>query len=419
MQNLRAFLRADPRLLAFGIAMTFGSSFGQTYFIALSGGDIRAAFGLSHGDFGAVYSLATLASAAALIWSGKLLDRLDLRLVSAGVALGLALACALMGIVESVVLLGVALFLLRHFGQGLMSHIGTTSMARYFADGRGRAVGVAGIGHPVGEGLFPVVAVAVMAWAGWRDTWLICAGVMALGFVPVQLWLLGRHGARQAHYHARVAAEDRAEEEAVRVKGPGARRNNWTRAEVLRDPRFYLVLPAALAPSFIVTGIFFHQVHLVEVKGWSLAWYSAAFVAFAAATVPAGVLYGALADRISAARALPLFLPPLVLGCLALAASDHPLAIWVFMPLAGMSAGMGQTINAALWAEAYGTRHLGAIKAMTTALMVFSTAASPVALGALIDLGAGMETILGLCAGYAALGLGLSFLARRRYASRA
>ncbi len=419
MSRLRAFLSADPRLLAFGAATTFGSSFGQTYFIALSGGEIRDAFALTHGDFGAVYSIATLASAASLIWTGKLIDRLDLRVMSAGVTLGLALACALMGLAESVVLLGVAIYMLRQFGQGLMSHTGSTSMARYFEAGRGRAIGVSGIGFPLGEGLFPILAVAVMAWAGWRDMWLLCGAAMAFVFLPAQQWLLAGHSARQSRYRDRVAAEERAEAEADRTRAPGERRAHWTRPEVLRDPRFYLVLPAALAPSFIVTGVFFHQVHLVEVKGWSLAWYSAAFMAFAGATVPAGLIYGALIDRIGAVRALPLFLPPLAAACVVLALWDHPLAIWAFMPLAGMSAGMSQTLSAALWAEVYGTRHIGAIKALTTALMVLSTAASPWAIGALIDIGVGLEAILLLCAGYAALGVGLSFAARGRYRSPA
>lgn len=69
------------------------SSFGQTWFIALSGGHIRDAFGLSHGDFGMIYSAGTLASAAMLIWAGHKIDHIDLRAYTAVVCLGLAAAC--------------------------------------------------------------------------------------------------------------------------------------------------------------------------------------------------------------------------------------------------------------------------------------------------------------------------------------
>ncbi|MEQ8602686.1 MAG: MFS transporter [Marivibrio sp.] len=415
----KGFLRADPRLLVFGVVTAFASSFGQTYFIALSGGEIRAAFDLSHGSYGAVYSAATLASAAALVWTGKLIDRIDLRVWTAAIVSGLAVACALMSVVQSVALLAITIFMLRHFGQGLLSHTSATSLARYFAEGRGRAVGLAGMGYPLGEALFPAAAVALMLWAGWREMWLICAGVMLAGFLPLQMGLLRGHGIRQTRWRERMAAEEDAEAAAAADRPRGARGPNWTRAEVLRDPRFYLVLPAILAPSFIITGIFFHQVHIVEVKGWSLGLYSAAFVAYAAATAPAGILYGALIDRIGAARALPYFLPAMVAACLVLALSDHWLAMWVFMIFGGANAGMTQTLGAALWAEVYGLRHLGAIKALTTALMVFSTAASPVILGALIDGGIAVRTLLFLCAGYAVLGVGLSILGRTRYGARA
>ncbi|MBP5857926.1 MFS transporter [Marivibrio halodurans] len=413
------FLGTDPKLLGFGITAAFASSFGQTYFIALSGGAIRDTFDLGHGDFGAVYSTATLASAGALIWTGKLIDRIDLRLWTSAIILALAAACALMSQVESVALLLVTLFMLRHFGQGLLSHTGATSLARYFTTGRGRAIGMAGAGYPLGEALFPLAAVALMAAVGWREMWLIAAGAMLVGFLPAQLALLGGHGARQRDYVARLAREEEAERAAAATRPSGMRGPHWTRAEVLRDPRFHLVMPAMLAPSFIITGIFFHQVHIVEVKGWSLAWYSAAFVAYAAATVPAGLIYGVVIDRIGAARALPYFLPGMVIACIVLATGDHPLTVWIFMIFGGANAGMTQTLGSALWAEVYGVRHLGAIRALTTACMVFSTAASPFILGALIDAGLDIETILLLCAGYAAIGVGLSIAGRGRYAPRA
>lgn len=413
------FLGADPKLLGFGIVTSFASSFGQTFFIALSGGEIRETFGLGHGDYGAVYSIATLASAGALIWTGKLIDRIDLRAWTTAIVIGLSAACLLMSQVESVALLLVTLFMLRHFGQGLLSHTSATSLARFFTTGRGRAVGMAGMGYPLGEALFPLVAVALMAALGWREMWMVAAAAMLIGFLPAQLALLSGHAARQSAYADRLAREEEAERAAAADRPAGTRGPHWTRAEVLRDPRFYLIMPAILAPSFIITGIFFHQVHLVAVKGWSLAWYSAAFVGYAAATVPAGLIYGGVIDRIGAARALPYFLPGILIACLVLAAGDHPLTVWVFMIFGGANAGMTQTLSSALWAEVYGVRHLGAIRAMTTACMVFSTAASPFVLGALIDLGVGMETILLLCAGYAALGVGLSIAGRGRYAPRA
>ena len=61
-------LRTYPHFLGFGVLLCASASFGQTWFISLFGGEIRAAFSLSHGDFGAIYSAATLASGVSLVW---------------------------------------------------------------------------------------------------------------------------------------------------------------------------------------------------------------------------------------------------------------------------------------------------------------------------------------------------------------
>ena len=52
-----------------------------------------------------------------------------------------------------------------------------------------------------------------------------------------------------------------------------------------------------------------------------------------------------------------------------------------------MTTGMNSTVTAAFWAETYGTKHLGAIKAMATAVMVLGSAIGPGLSGGLIDLG--------------------------------
>ena len=68
------FITNNSRWLLGGFLLTFFSAFGQTYFISLSAGNIRAEYNLSHGDFGLLYMLATLASALTLPWLGKIVD---------------------------------------------------------------------------------------------------------------------------------------------------------------------------------------------------------------------------------------------------------------------------------------------------------------------------------------------------------
>ncbi|MCP4769326.1 MAG: hypothetical protein GY875_24090 [Gammaproteobacteria bacterium] len=75
-------IRSEWQLLLFGFLMTFWSSPGQTFLISLFSGEIRAELSLSDGEFAGIYSLATLASAIVMIWSGALIDRIDLKRLS-------------------------------------------------------------------------------------------------------------------------------------------------------------------------------------------------------------------------------------------------------------------------------------------------------------------------------------------------
>lgn len=396
--NYLNFVLTNRRFLGFGLLLAFSSSFGQTFFIALFGAEIRAELGLSHGGFGTIYSLATLGSALALVWLGRKIDELDLRLYSALVCTGLISACFVMGMAGSVVVLAAAIFLLRLTGQGLLGHTAATSMARYFDAQRGKAMSIASLGHSIGDGLLPLPAVLLIGALGWQGAWLAIGAVLTVVLLPAVLWLLRGHEER----HRRLLERTTHMPADARLVA-----RQWSRREVLVDPWFYKVLPAVLAPPFILTGLFFHQVHLAEAKGWSLTWVASCFAGFAAATVTASLLSGWLVDRLGAKRLLPYYLLPLGLALLWLATLDHPAVALGYMILAGVTAGMNFAVVGSLWAEAYGVAHLGAIRALVSALMVFSTALSPAALGWLIDWGFSVEAVAALCLGYVAASIAL------------
>jgi MFS family permease len=399
------FIAANRRFLSFGVMMSLFSSFGQTYFIAMFSAEIRGAFGLSHGDFGEIYAYATLASGTTLIWLGRKIDHMDLRLYSALVCVGLVAACLMMSQVSSVIMLGLAIFALRLSGQGLMSHTAVTSMARYFHEQRGMAIGLASTGHAAGEALLPYMAVTLIAAIDWRETWLAAGLGLAVMLVPLILWSLKGHAERHRRHLEYMA-------DLHQSAAPSARQ--WTHRDMLGDLRFYLLLPAVLAPSFIMTGLFFHQVHLVDSKGWSLSWFAAGFIVYAGATMVAALGIGSFIDRSGAARLMHFHLTPLVAGLLVLAAFDQPATMFAYLLLAGLSTGANFTVIGAVWAELYGVAHLGAIRALTSALMVFSTALAPLVMGRMIDAGITMEVIAMLSAVYAVIGMGLVAVAFRQ-----
>jgi sugar phosphate permease len=366
-----AFVKDNARWLLGGFLLTFFSAFGQTFFISLSAGGIRSEYNLSHGEFGVLYMLATLGSALTLPRLGRIVDEMSVARTVLIVAPCLGLAAAAMALSTNVVVLVVTIYFLRLFGQGMMTHISLTAMGRWFSSQRGRAVSIATIGHQAGEALFPIIFVSVVIAVGWRNTWLAASAVVLLIALP-SIWLLMR--------------EERAPR-ASDVGGLSIDYRQWTRGEVLRDPIFYFALIGVLAPGFIGTTIFFHQVYLVELRQWSLEAFAASFALMSLMTLACALLSGFLIDRFSAITMLPSYLLPLALACLTLASFEAQWSAFVFMALLGVSYGFSSTLLGAVWPEIYGVRHLGAIRSVVVATMVFATALGPGVTGLLIDNG--------------------------------
>lgn len=397
-----AFLRDNARWLAGGFLLTYFSSFGQTFFISLSAGDIRAEYGLSHGGFGIIYMLATLASALTLPWLGRLLDTRSARSVALAVIPVLALACVLMAASTQLVLLVAAIYLLRLAGQGMMSQIAFTAAGRWFQAQRGKAMSVTAIGVNAGEASMPFLFVLAAGSFGWRNAWYVAAAIALLVALPLIAGLLA------------VERTPRGEAAA----GASRRVRDWTRGEALRDVWYYVMLAGVMAPAFVGTTVFFHSVYLVELRGWSLEAFATSFTVMAAMTVTFALISGQLVDRFSAVRMLPAFLVPLGLACILLALVEAQWSVFAFMALMGVTYGFSSTIFGAAWPEVYGTAHLGAIRAATVAFAVFATAAGPGLTGWLIDGGIGLPVQIAVMGAYCFAVCPLLLLASRRISLR-
>lgn len=367
-------------VVAFGLLAMALSGFGQTFFIAVLGADLRDAFELSHSFYGGIYSAATLVSALLLLRVGHWVDRWSLARVTV-TALGLlALGCALIGFAPHVAVLAVGFLLVRFGGQGLIAHIGITTSGRHFHLHRGKAIALTAIGLPIAEAILPLSAITLLGLGGWRIPWWAAAGVLVVIAIPVMT--------RLARRIPPVIAS--SEEHTERTSGEPI---SFTRSEALRDPGFYFLLPAALAGPFIVTAVLFHQVALADASGWSVALIASAFTGYALGHVAALLLAGPLVDRIGAHRVMPLAILPMALGLIALAIGGPAWVAFAYLGLTGFTTGLTGTAGGALWAERYGVRHLGAIRAVAQALMVISTAVAPISLGVLLDRGIGSGTV--------------------------
>jgi MFS family permease len=288
--------------------------------------------------------------------------------------------------------LAIALFGLRLTGQGLLTLTSSTTMARVFVQGRGRALSLAALGYPLGEALLPLGMVLLIGGIGWRWSWGLVGLVIALVLLPAMHLLLRsvpEHGA--APSPAPLSAGSFA---------------------LLRDGRFYLLLASNLFLPMVLTALFLYQVPLAAAKGWTVQIMAAAFIGFAIARLAGSLLIGPWIDRCGALHLFPLNLVPACIGLLILSLGEDPWTAFFYLALVGLSQGIAFPMMTALLAEVYGLQSLGATKGLVSTSSIFATALGPVLLGWLLKAGVSFSAIVPGCAALALLLIGTSLLAR-------
>jgi MFS family permease len=366
------FIRDNLHFLAAGAILMFASSFGQTFFISIFADQIMETFRLTDGEWGLMYTLGTGASAVAMFFAGALTDRFRVRLLAWVVLPGLAVSCFYMAFNLWLPGLVVCVFLLRFFGQGMTYQLASVAMARWFVARRGLALSISSMGIAFGTAVLPMLCAALLGWMRWQSIW-VAVGVLTLFMFPLVLFLLSHERTPQSH------AE---EAEAVGMQG-----RHWTRGEVVKSPLFWMLIPALLGPPAWGTSLFFQQVHIAEVKGWSLVNYLALIPLLTVVSVVVTLASGVLIDRLGTGRLLRVYLIPWVVGFVILSYASTLVGAGLAFTVFGICIGLQATIITAFWAEYFGTRHIGSIKATSTSIMVFGSAIGPGITGALIDLG--------------------------------
>ena len=373
------FIKLNFKYLFFGFLMTFCSSFGQTFFIGIFNPYIRQDLNLSHSEFGGIYSIATLISSIVIIWIGKKIDDFKLINFAIFVILSLLFSAVFMNQLTGYIHLIFAFFFLRLFGQGLMSHTSSTAMAKFFTTNRGKALGISWLGLTLGEGILPGLVTLLINFINWKQIWLIIAVFLLIIVLPLVIYLLNDF------------KDNSVENERLKIN---LNIKNWTRLEVLKDVKFYFLLPAILCPHFLITGIFINQFFLFENFNWGANYIAPSFIAYAIFTLISLQISGFLIDRYSAIRVLPFYLIPMIFGfiiSIILKFWISPILFFIFIAITN---GAANVLITSTWSEMYGTKHLGAIRSVTVSLMVFSTSLAPVLFGYLIDFGLSSKEII-------------------------
>lgn len=387
-------------LMGFGALMMFFSSFGQTYFFGVLQPFLRAEYGLSVAEFGRLYLVVTLASALGVAMIGGVIDRIPLRIYALGLAVFMCMSMALFSLSSPLILVIIAMMALRLGGQGLMVHAAMTTMSRYYGTMRGRAIAVASAGIPLGQSLIPALLVLLLTIYPWRDAMLLVAAALPLILLPLVLLTLKGHSKRHALWLADSHAENKALGERAAI--------SLRRRDVMRDWRFYALLPMLTVGPFWVTAVFFYAEQLGELREMDLATLTQYYWLHALGGVFVPLIAGTLVDQ-RKAISLIWMTPVLIAGTfIYLLIFGGGLPIFLF--LLGIAVWMGSPIHNALWAELYGTEFLGEIKGLVNAMVVVSTALAPFILGELMAYGFSFGALLYGALIHGVTGFGLTLI---------
>ena len=389
------------KVIIFGFIFTFFSSFGQSFFLGLFNSSIRETLSITHGQFGSIYASATLLSSFLLIWVGKKIDDINIFRFAFYVTLLLSFSCYFFSKISSVAFLFIAVFLMRFSGQGLMSHTATTTIARYFTISRGKALSAGWFGLSTAEFILPVLIVYLLTITAWQNIW-ISISILTLIFLPLASFFL----IKKLDFDTREQVDpDSAEIKKIK---------QWQRIEVIKDYRFYIICLNMLAMPWIATGVFVYQSFITEAKEWGFFVIAQSFMVYSILSVVTLLGSGFLIDKFTSRKLLIFMNIPLLFSTLVLFFFDNPITSFIFLGLIGISNGLANVLGSSTWAEIYGVKFIGSIKALTTALMVFSTAFGTALFGFLIDRGFSIEQIAMISFIYISLSLILLFFVRNK-----
>ena len=395
------FKNLSLKVIVFGFIFTFFSSFGQSFFLGIFNTSIRETLSITHGQFGSIYATATLCSSLLLIWVGKKIDDINIFRFAIYVTLLLSFSCFFFSKISSIVFLFIAIFLMRFSGQGMMSHTATTTVSRYFTKSRGRALSICWFGLSSAEFILPVLMVFLLSLTTWQNIWTVIA-LLILVFLPIASFFLVRT----------VKLDTRESTEGEEFKEENIKQ--WKRIEVIKDYKFYIVSMNMLAMPWIATGVFVYQSFITESKNWGPFVIAQSFMSYSVFSVITLLISGFLIDKFTSRKLLIFMNIPLFLSTFVIIYFDAQFTAFIFLGLIGISNGLANVLGSSTWAEVYGVKHIGSIKALTTALMVFSTAFGTALFGILIDIGFSIEKIAIISALYILISFILLFLVRKK-----
>lgn len=372
-QGYLPLIRDHAGLLAIGFLAMFTGSLGQSFFIGLFQQDIAGHLNLSAGEFGSMYAAITILSGFMVLHFGPKIDWIAPRAYVLSISLALLLGVALLTISQWLWLAIAGLALVRFCGQGLMLHFGSTLTGREFTINRGRALGLVSLGMPLGEIILPPFIALMLVLISWQQIWWAVTALL------MALWLMLFFCAPWPQNPA-VSIDGKRQ----KPQGPNP----------MREKRFWQIIPLTMALPVTLTGIFIYQAQMTADLSASPAVYALGLAMMGAARFPGALLGGRWVDEWGVALLTRVYLLPFATAIILAVATGGNTGVLILMTGAGISLGMSSPVVDSLLVTIWGREHLGRVRSVKSAMMVFSTGLAPAVLGYLIDGGVAFSAIL-------------------------
>ena len=282
-----------------------------------------------------------------------------------------------------------------------MSHTASTTISRYFTKSRGKALSTGWFGLSTAEFILPVLIIYLLTLYDWKVIW-ISISLIVIFFLPITSYFLIKN----------LKLDSRESIDEKNFSNQNIK--DWKRIEVIKDYRFYIICANMLAMPWIATGTFVYQSFILASKNWGPFIIAQSFMVYSIMSVITLFISGFLIDKFTSRKILIYMNIPLLLSTIVIIYFNHPFTAFIFLGLIGISNGLANVLGSSTWAEIYGVKYIGSIKALTTALMVFATAFGTAFFGVLIDKGYSIEQIALISAIYISISIILLLLVKSK-----
>lgn len=376
-------------LLVAGTIGAVASIPGQTAGVSVFTDHLTDATGLTRLQLAIAYLIGTGTSGALLGMGGRAIDRYGSRAVALSATVGLACTVTALSFIGpmstglGMAVMSVGFGCLRFSGQGVLTLASRTMLAQWFDRRRGVVTSLSSAIVSFSFAAAPALLLLLIDIDGFRTAWRLIAVflVVVVGTTIVVLYrdrpessgLLVDGGLAGVSADAPDDTPDLATAaSATRRTAPDA-----TRAEAVRDLRFWAVTLPVVVLSSTATAITFHIVDVGAEQGLDEDSIVRIFVPIALVSIPFTLITGWLVDTIGPMAVAALASAAQVVMVLAVGWLDQPVTLVAAVIGWGVAQGCFSSLTSAAIPRVFGRTHLGAISGVQMSAMVIGSAIGP------------------------------------------